>query len=164
MELEVNYISGDEAVDCVVSQCLNNIVEFTRVRFGQFTQNASSDWSSDVLSTEAEKAAFLLGVNANDLLKALLRPKVKVGNEYVTKGQNKDQVCFSVAALAKALYDRMFKWLVARVNKTLDTKNKRQYFIGVLDIAGFEIFEASTNCYFFKIMWTVIRGKFIIYI
>jgi len=37
----------------------------------------------------------------------------------------------------------MFTWLVARVNKTLDTKNKRQYFIGVLDIAGFEIFEVG---------------------
>jgi len=51
------------------------------------------------------------------------------------------QVVYSVAALAKALYGRMFTWLVARVNKTLDTKMKRQYFIGVLDIAGFEIFE-----------------------
>ena len=36
--------------------------------------------------------AFLLGVNCADLLKSLLTPKVKVGNEYVTKGQNKDQV------------------------------------------------------------------------
>lgn len=53
------------------------------------------------------------------------------------------QVEFAVAALAKCLYDRMFKWLVARINKTLDTKNKRQYFIGVLDIAGFEIFEVN---------------------
>ncbi len=47
--------------------------------------------------------------------------------------------------MAKALYHRMFQWLVARVNRTLDTKNKRQYFIGVLDIAGFEIFEVSTE-------------------
>ena len=93
--------------------------------------------------TEAEKVAFLLGVNASDLLKAMLKPKVKVGNEYVTKGQNKDQVMFGVAAMSKSLYDRMFKWLVARVNETLDTKNKRQFFIGVLDIAGFEIFEVS---------------------
>lgn len=46
-----------------------------------------------------------------------------------------------MGALAKAIYVRMFNWLVARVNKTLDTKNKKQYFIGVLDIAGFEIFE-----------------------
>ena len=41
---------------------------------------------------DAEKCAFLLGVNCNDLLKAMLQPKVKVGNEMVTKGQNKDQV------------------------------------------------------------------------
>ena len=89
-----------------------------------------------------------MGVNAGDLLKALLKPKVKVGSEYVTKGQTLDQVCFAVNALAKAMYDRMFKWLVARVNKTLDTKNKRQYFIGVLDIAGFEIFEVCFLCSF----------------
>jgi myosin heavy subunit len=37
----------------------------------------------------------------------------------------------------------MFKWLVMRVNKTLDTKAKRNYYIGVLDIAGFEIFDVS---------------------
>lgn len=47
--------------------------------------------------------------------------------------------------MAKSLYDRMFKWLVMRVNQTLDTKNKRNYFIGVLDIAGFEIFNVSNK-------------------
>lgn len=56
------------------------------------------------------------------------------------------QVTYSVAALAKSLYNRMFEWLVKRVNKTLDTKNKRQFFIGVLDIAGFEIFDVSVDC------------------
>ncbi len=93
---------------------------------------------------EAEKVAFLLGVNANDLLKSILKPKVKVGNEMVTKGQNKDQVNFGIQAITKSLYNRMFEWLVLRVNKTLDTKTmKRAYFIGVLDIAGFEIFDVS---------------------
>lgn len=56
-------------------------------------------------------------------------------------GQNQDQCVYSIGALAKAIYDRMFKWMVTRINKTLDTKMQRQYFIGVLDIAGFEIFE-----------------------
>lgn len=93
--------------------------------------------------TEAEKVAFLLGVNAGDLLKGLLKPKIKVGNEFVTQGRNKDQVVYSVNALAKTCYHRMFEWLVKRVNKTLDTKAKRNYFIGVLDIAGFEIFDVS---------------------
>ena len=40
---------------------------------------------------------------------------------------------------------RLFGWLVGRVNQTLDMKGlKRQYYIGVLDIAGFEIFELNT--------------------
>ena len=48
--------------------------------------------TSFINSTEAEKAAFLLGVNTQDLLKALLKPKVKVGNEWVVKGQTEQQV------------------------------------------------------------------------
>ena len=39
----------------------------------------------------------------------------------------------------------MFCWLVERVNVTLDIKAKRQFFIGVLDIAGFEIFEVTNR-------------------
>lgn len=49
-----------------------------------------------------------------------------------------------MGALAKATYDRLFRWLVSRINQTLDTKLPRQFFIGVLDIAGFEIFEVRT--------------------
>uniref|UniRef100_A0A4X1U829 Myosin-16 n=1 Tax=Sus scrofa TaxID=9823 RepID=A0A4X1U829_PIG len=46
--------------------------------------------------------------------------------------------------LQKGVYDKMFKWLVIRINKTLDTKMQRQLFIRVLDIASFEIFEFSS--------------------
>lgn len=41
---------------------------------------------------EADKAAYLMGLNSADLLKGLCYPRVKVGNEYVTKGQNVQQV------------------------------------------------------------------------
>lgn len=37
----------------------------------------------------------------------------------------------------------MFLWMVVRINEMLDTKQSRQFFIGVLDIAGFEIFDVS---------------------
>merc|ERR1712168_204147 len=37
----------------------------------------------------------------------------------------------------------MFDWVVALVNDSLDTPNPRKNFIGVLDIAGFEIFELN---------------------
>ncbi|XP_077289711.1 myosin heavy chain isoform X11 [Arctopsyche grandis] len=90
---------------------------------------------------EGERVAKLLGVDCQDLYKNLLKPRIKVGNEFVTQGRNKDQVTNSVGALCKGVFDRLFKWLVKKCNETLDTKQKRQHFIGVLDIAGFEIFD-----------------------
>lgn len=55
------------------------------------------------------------------------------------------QADFAIEALAKASYERMFRWLVMRINKALDkTKRQGASFIGILDIAGFEIFEVST--------------------
>ncbi|KAM6317355.1 myosin-1B isoform 2-T2 [Podargus strigoides] len=92
----------------------------------------------------ADKAAYLMGLNSADLLKALCYPRVKVGNEYVTKGQTVQQVYNSVGALAKAVFEKMFLWMVIRINQQLDTKQPRQYFIGVLDIAGFEIFDFNS--------------------
>ena len=46
-------------------------------------------------------------------------------------------------ALCKSVYEKMFLWMVVRINEMLDTKQPRQFFIGVLDIAGFEIFNVS---------------------
>uniref|UniRef100_A0A8C0T442 Myosin heavy chain 3 n=1 Tax=Canis lupus familiaris TaxID=9615 RepID=A0A8C0T442_CANLF len=94
--------------------------------------------------TEADKTAYLMGLNSSDLLKALCFPRVKVGNEYVTKGQTVDQVHHAVNALSKSVYEKLFLWMVTRINQQLDTKLPRQHFIGVLDIAGFEIFEYNS--------------------
>lgn len=71
------------------------------------------------------------------------------------------QVHWAVSGLGKAIYSRMFRWLIDRCNKTLDqNKESRKYFIGVLDIAGFEIFDVHFPLYnffftfrIFKISW-----------
>uniref|UniRef100_A0A671MZX3 Uncharacterized protein n=1 Tax=Sinocyclocheilus anshuiensis TaxID=1608454 RepID=A0A671MZX3_9TELE len=92
----------------------------------------------------ADKVAYLMRLNSADLLKVLCYPRVKVGNEYVTKGQTVQQVMNSVLALAKSVYEKMFLWMVVRINQMLDTKQPRAFFIGVLDIAGFEIFDFNS--------------------
>ena len=52
------------------------------------------------------------------------------------------QADFAMEALAKATYERLFRWLVHRINRALDrTKRQGASFIGILDIAGFEIFQ-----------------------
>ncbi|XP_015227478.1 PREDICTED: myosin heavy chain, fast skeletal muscle-like [Cyprinodon variegatus] len=92
----------------------------------------------------ADKIAYLLGLNSADMLKALCYPRVKVGNEMVTKGQTVPQVNNAVSALCKSVYEKMFLWMVIRINEMLDTKQPRTFFIGVLDIAGFEIFDYNS--------------------
>uniref|UniRef100_A0A3B3CVD1 Myosin, heavy chain b n=1 Tax=Oryzias melastigma TaxID=30732 RepID=A0A3B3CVD1_ORYME len=92
----------------------------------------------------ADKIAYLMGMNSADMLKALCYPRVKVGNEMVTKGQTVPQVNNAVSALCKSVYEKMFLWMVIRINEMLDTKQPRQFFIGVLDIAGFEIFDFNS--------------------
>uniref|UniRef100_A0A803W385 Myosin-7 n=1 Tax=Ficedula albicollis TaxID=59894 RepID=A0A803W385_FICAL len=126
----------------------NSIYKLTGaiMHFGnmKFKQKQREEQAEPDGTEEADKSAYLMGLNSADLLKGLCHPRVKVGNEYVTKGQNVQQVIYAVGALAKAVYEKMFNWMVTRINNSLETKQPRQYFIGVLDIAGFEIFDFNS--------------------
>uniref|UniRef100_A0AAQ5YG29 Myosin motor domain-containing protein n=1 Tax=Amphiprion ocellaris TaxID=80972 RepID=A0AAQ5YG29_AMPOC len=110
----------------------------------KFKQKQREEQAEPDGTEDADKVAYLLGLNSADMLKALCYPRVKVGNEFVTKGQTVPQVLNSVTALAKSIYERMFLWMVIRINQMLDTKQQRNFFIGVLDIAGFEIFDFNS--------------------
>nr|XP_057902115.1 myosin, heavy chain 7B, cardiac muscle, beta a [Doryrhamphus excisus] len=129
----------DEKYGCY--KIVGAIMHFGNMKFKQKQREEQAEADG---TESADKASYLMGVSSADLIKGLLHPRVKVGNEYVVKGQNVEQVNYAVGALAKATYDRMFKWLVGRINRTLYTSLPRQFFIGVLDIAGFEIFDLNS--------------------
>lgn len=94
----------------------------------------------------AQRVASLFGINSSSLIKCLTKPKIKAGVEYVAKAQTKEQVDSAVKALAKSMYEKLFLWIVARINASLDKTKGRgsKQFIGILDIAGFEIFENNS--------------------
>nr|XP_061779858.1 myosin-7-like [Nerophis lumbriciformis] len=137
--MDILGFSLDEKYGCY--KIVGAIMHFGNMKFKQKQREEQADADG---TESTDKASYLMGVSSADLIKGLLHPRVKVGNEYVVKGQNVEQVNYAVGALAKATYDRMFKWLVGRINKTLYTSLPRQFFIGVLDIAGFEIFELNS--------------------
>merc|ERR1719414_1826433 len=89
-----------------------------------------------------KKVAELFGVVVHAMLKAFCKPKIKVGTEWVTKGQTVEQAGNAVGGIARAVFDRLFKWLIIKCNDTLiDKSMKKSNFSAVLDIAGFEMFE-----------------------
>ena len=96
---------------------------------------------------DAKKACHLLGIPADAFIEGLLHPQVKAGREWVKKAQTPEQVRSSLDALSKGIYERAFGDLVSRINHQLDRSGMGQddsHFIGVLDIAGFEIFEENS--------------------
>uniref|UniRef100_A0A8C7PE49 Myosin motor domain-containing protein n=1 Tax=Oncorhynchus mykiss TaxID=8022 RepID=A0A8C7PE49_ONCMY len=106
----------------------------------KFKQKQREEQAEPEGTEVADKIGYLLGLNSAELLKCLCYPRVKVGNEY----RQTLSVYNAVMALAKSIYERMFLWMVIRINEMLDTKNPRQFYIGVLDIAGFEIFDYNS--------------------
>ncbi|XP_064007214.1 myosin heavy chain, skeletal muscle, adult-like isoform X2 [Pogoniulus pusillus] len=137
--IDILGFSADEKV--AIYKLTGAVMHYGNLKFKQKQREEQAEPDGTEV---ADKAAYLMGLNSAELLKALCYPRVKVGNEYVTKGQNVTQVNNAVGALAKAVYEKMFLWMVVRINQQLDTKQPRQYFIGVLDIAGFEIFDFNS--------------------
>ena len=95
-------------------------------------------------SSQSERVCHLLGIPLAEFTKAVLRPKVLAGREWVVQARSGQQALDELAALSKTLYEKSFGALVDRINRALDRPTPKSTFIGVLDIAGFEIFEINT--------------------
>merc|ERR1719266_2500586 len=95
--------------------------------------------------TNAVKVATLLGIDAEWMIQYFCKPKLKVGTEWVSKGSTCQAAANSVGGIARAIYERTFRLICDKCNETLiDPSMKKVSYIGVLDIAGFEIFEFNT--------------------
>lgn len=92
----------------------------------------------------AEKVCHLLGIPVKDFTRSVLSPKVRAGREWVTQARTKKQAEDELAALCKFMYEKTFGWMVSRINQALDRPSAKALSIGVLDIAGFEIFEENS--------------------
>merc|ERR1719410_3359232 len=108
----------------------------------KFVQKGRDDQAEPGDMAYPTKVATLFGCDTNELLKAFCKPKIKVGTEWVTKQTSCEAAQNGVGGIARASFDRLFKWLIIKCNDTLiDKSMKKANFCAVLDIAGFEIFE-----------------------
>jgi len=123
--------------------CYKGTIAIAHLGNAKWRQKGREEQAEPEGMDEVTACATLIGVDPEFFVDTFMKPKLKVGKDFVKKGQNVDQVAFSVSATSKSLFARLFDWIVAKVNDSLDAPNPRKYFIGVLDIAGFEIFELN---------------------
>merc|ERR1712106_1303846 len=90
----------------------------------------------------SQKVAELCGIDCEWMITFFCKPKLKVGTEWVNKGSTCKQASASVSGIARGIYEKSFRLVVEKCNETLcDPSMKKISYIGVLDIAGFEIFD-----------------------
>ncbi|KAJ8378992.1 hypothetical protein AAFF_G00232210 [Aldrovandia affinis] len=95
--------------------------------------------------------AALTRTKPDDISKTLLfRTVATGGGEVIAKGHSEQEASFGKDAFAKAMYERLFGWIVSRINSVIEVKNYnpmlhgKNTVIGVLDIYGFEIFDNNS--------------------
>ncbi|NXP34171.1 MYO1D protein, partial [Leiothrix lutea] len=102
--------------------------------------------NSKVVSVIAE----LLSTKAELVEKALLFRTVATGRDVIDKQHTEQEATYGRDAFAKAIYERLFCWIVTHINDVIEVKNYdttvhgKNTVIGVLDIYGFEIFDNNS--------------------
>ena len=90
-------------------------------------------------------AAAQLGMDAELLGQGLTKKLIVVRGERTLSPLSLFNARSARDSMAKALYNKMFNWLIGRVNDSMKSGlSKSQNIIGVLDIFGFEIFVSNS--------------------
>ncbi|KFO80894.1 Unconventional myosin-Id, partial [Cuculus canorus] len=94
--------------------------------------------------------ADLLSTKSELVEKALLFRTVATGRDVIDKQHTEQEATYGRDAFAKAIYERLFCWIVSHINDVIEVKNYdttihgKNTVIGVLDIYGFEIFDNNS--------------------
>ena len=93
-----------------------------------------------------ENMCKLLNIESEPLLDAITRKFMPSEKKY-GGSFDQNQIKSYFDGLAKELYNRLFLWIVKKLNKTLDIDKIEDdtKYIGLLDIFGFECFQKENN-------------------
>ena len=116
------------------------------LHLGNVVFDETEDDSCQIAETGSVRyVASLLRVGVCDLEEALSSRTMTSMSKSVYKIPLKvHEARFSCDSLAKAVYARVFDWLVSWINNSLLTHTQTRAFIGVLDIFGFEQFQTNS--------------------
>lgn len=115
-----------------------------------------------------EKVVGLLQIDQNSFEEALTNKEIRVGASVTKSPLPPARTQNSIDTIAREIYNRLFNWIVKKLNKTLLPSNPNDsnfLTIGVLDIFGFEIFgKNSIEQLFINFANEKLQGLYIDYI
>uniref|UniRef100_A0A0B7B8Z7 Myosin motor domain-containing protein n=1 Tax=Arion vulgaris TaxID=1028688 RepID=A0A0B7B8Z7_9EUPU len=131
----------------MVFQLLASILNLGNVEF-LARPNADGTDGCDVLNIKVvQDVCHLLGCSLETLVGALIQRTVAVKGDMVKTDLSVGDAMYARDALCKAIYNRLFTWLIKRINDSIKVREdmqSRTKVMGVLDIYGFEVLENNS--------------------
>lgn len=128
-----------------VFQLVASVLKFGNLEFHHRSNLDGTNGCVLMNEYEAQEISELIGCSAEDLQTALTQRTVEARGEKLKTDLSTADAAYARDALCKAIYSRMFSWLVQRINDGIRVKKKtKTKVMGVLDIYGFEVFENNS--------------------
>ncbi|XP_052830117.1 unconventional myosin-Ia [Octopus bimaculoides] len=128
-----------------VFQLVSSVLKLGNLEFHHRSNVDGTNGCVLVNEYEAQEVAELLGCSYEELKTALTQRTVEARGEKLKTDLSTADSAYARDALSKAIYSRMFSWLVQRINDGIRVKKKNKTKVmGVLDIYGFEVFENNS--------------------
>ncbi|XP_055520518.1 unconventional myosin-Ib-like [Leucoraja erinacea] len=141
----MNIIGFDKSEMDSIWETVAVVLKLCNITLKSEPQSSGTDQCYIDDSKGLREVCSLIGLDESILEQALCTRTVQVKREKVKTTLTAAQGFYARDALAKNLYDRLFNWLVNRINESIQVKGKVQKKVmGVLDIYGFEIFEDNS--------------------
>uniref|UniRef100_A0A8C2AZM0 non-specific serine/threonine protein kinase n=1 Tax=Cyprinus carpio TaxID=7962 RepID=A0A8C2AZM0_CYPCA len=130
-----------------VYSTLAGILNAGDVEFTSVASEHQTDKSNISNMAVLESAASLLCIRADELQEALTSHCVVTRGETIVRSNTVEKAIEVRDAMSKALYGRLFSWIVNRINSLLkldSLSEDKGLNIGILDIFGFENFKRNS--------------------
>lgn len=116
------------------------------LHFGNLEFSENNDHATVTNKKVLKTLSSLLELDEGETERALCSRVVAARGEVIEKGHTVEQALYGRDALSKAIYERLFSWIVNKINDiiALGGSGAKSTVIGVLDIYGFEIFDNNS--------------------
>ena len=146
MRLALNTLNFDEGDQTSLFRAMAGVLHIGQIQFSPDKDGEGCEFLKNAtIRKSAEYASELLGISFDVLVRALTTRVITTRDESMTKSLTVKEAIAARDALSKAIYGRLFNWIVQTINKSIQVEASMvRADIGVLDIFGFECFKSNS--------------------